>query len=97
MVHSLNRYGFDASGNLLWICKPSYDWELNDPAFAALAVVTGDVPVAAYDACKSDRDHLVLVQPIIAGKSASVGLAIAAKIQAIDDGVPNGGAVTPGS
>lgn len=66
------------------IVHPDKDGQLNDPAFAPNGTIPVDTARASYDACASQRDLLVLSQPLVAAKNAAAGAAITVKIQAID-------------
>ena len=85
MAATLSRVVFDQAGNVRMVVHPDWDAQLADPAFAPQGLVWADVPWIECQVCTSQRDLLVLAKPVITAESVAAGLAIAARIQAIDD------------
>jgi len=84
MAATLSRIVFDSAGNLRMIVHPDHDAQLADPAFGPQDAVWADIARRDYHACGDRRDLLALAAPVIAMKSASVGLAVAATLAVMD-------------
>src|SRR5438067_1006395 len=61
-----------------------FESQRNDPAFSPAGGVPVDIPLVQYQAATTERDILVLAQPIAAAKNSDVGAALTTQIQAID-------------
>lgn len=78
---TVTRILFDADGNIREIVRFESDAQKLDPVYRGASFV--DMPSDTYDACKTNRDLLVAVQPLTGDPKAQA--AIAARLKAIDD------------
>lgn len=83
MTATLTRLLFFSNGDLHAIVSADTDQDLT-PHKAPQGGVFIDAAKDSYEKCTSLRDQLALAQPLVAAKDQTIGLAVTAKIQAID-------------
>lgn len=84
MVATLTRLLFFPAGKLHAIVNATTDQEVATSR-APIGGVVIDVPKISYDACRTEREVLVLTQAALAQISPQAAAGVAATIQAIDD------------